>query len=503
MLRVRKLDLRYLSDIVVLNVNDARKLGVDTETRVDIYCNSNDYLGTVGVLLTEELVNEGELGVPVELAKRMGLEDNDVAEVHPHPHRRSIEYLRMKARGLRLGEGEIRSIIKDVVNGVLDDAGIAMFLALQETVGMDEDELHNLIKAMVETGETVDFEFPVYDEHSIGGIPGNSKVAMLAVPTAVSTGVKVPKTSSRAIVSPSGTADTMEVLARVDLSVDEIKEAVRKAGGTLAWTGRLNLAPADDIFVRIERRLSIDPPVQVVASILAKKVALRIRGLVLDLPVGPEAKLTSIGEAEKLAARFMTQTNRFGMSFRALITFGGEPIGFSIGPALEAREALETMINRKGSPSLVDKAMAIAGAVIELSGKAEVGEGARLARRQFESGKTLEVFRRIIEAQGGDPNIKPDDLPLGSYSETIYSTREGGIVKLSNKAFNAIARVAGAPHDKAAGVKLHVKIGYRIRPGDPLFTIYSSSEARLEEAVSLAKSLEPIEVGTMLLKTIP
>ncbi len=502
MLRARILDIKYLNDIIVLNENDARKLGVNTETRVDIVV-EKEYLCSTGVVLTSTIVNEGEVGFPRELSERIGVSENELVEVTPHVSKKSIDYMKKKARGAKLGESEIREIIRDVVNGALDDAGIAMFLTLQEAIGMDEDELHYLIKAMVETGATTAFEFPVYDEHSIGGIPGNSKVAMIAVPTIISTGIKVPKTSSRAIVSPSGTADTMEVLAKVDLTIDEIKEAVKKAGGTLAWTGRLNLAPADDIFIRIERRLSIDPPSQVVASILAKKVALGVKGLVIDLPVGPEAKLTSVSEAEKLAARFMSQANKFGMSFRALVTFGGEPIGFSIGPALEAKEALEALIAGRGSPSLVDKAMAIAGAVIELAGKAEVGMGAQLARRQFESRKSLEFFRKIIEAQGGDPNVKPDDIPEASYKETIYSTREGGIVRLSNYAFNAIARVAGAPHDKKAGVKLHVKIGYRIKPGDPLFTIYSDSSTRLEEAVSLAKSLQPIEVGTMLLKTIP
>ena len=394
-------------------------------------------------------------------------------------------------------------MVKEIVDGVLDDAGLTMFLTLQQTIGMDEQELYHLIRAMVETGESIAFDYPVYDEHSIGGVPGNSKVALLAVPTAVSLGLKIPKTSSRAIVSPSGTADTMEVLANVELSIDDIKKALEKAGGTLAWTGRILLSPADDILVRVERRLSIDPPSQVVASILSKKVAMGISGLVLDIPTGEGAKISNVDEAEKLAARFMSQTTKFGISFRALVTFGGEPIGFTIGPALEAREALETLIAGKGTPSLVDKAMSLAGALLEISGKAEIGEGIRLAREAFTKGKSYESFKKIIEAQGGNPDIRPDDIGLGDKSETIYSTMNGGIVSLDNRAFTAIARAAGAPHDKMAGIRLHVKIGYRVKQGDPLFTIYSTSSNRLHHAYELAKTLNPVKIGTMVLKSIP
>ncbi len=500
--RVRLLDVIHYSNIVFIHSNYARTQGIDVETRALILKDRNKLMA-VTPLITSELVNEDEIGIPKELASMLSLQENDVVEIHPLSQTPSLSVLSKKIRGGRLTETEISRLVEDIVTGVLDDAGLSLFLASQEAIGMDDNELYQLIKAMVETGNRIEFDFPVYDEHSIGGVPGNSKVAMIAVPTAVSLGLRVPKTSSRAITSPSGTADTMEVLAKVSLEPEEIKQAVQTAGGTLAWTGALNLAPADDILVRVERRLMIDPPSQVVASILAKKVALAINGLVLDLPVGPGAKLQNIREAEQLAARFLAQANRYGMRFRALVTYGGEPIGHSIGPALEAREALKTMIDRRGSQSLVDKAMAIAGALYELAGKAEVGEGAQIARQAFTNGKTYEAFKKMLEAQKGDPEIKPEEIKLGEHRETIYTMKTGAVTFIDNKAMNLIARTAGAPHDKGAGIELHVKIGYRVKQGDPLYTIYSSSASRLEDAVKLARSLREIEVGTMILKTIP
>ncbi len=500
--RVRTLDIRYYSNIILLNYEYARKHGIDPETRALIVRGKEKIIAATP-LLTNDIVNPDEVGIPRDLAKVLPLSENEEVEVHPLSQTPSLSALSKKSKGDKLTEAEIHRLVEDIVTGVLDDAGLAMFLALQEAIGMDDNELYHLIKSMVDTGNKIEFDFPVYDEHSIGGVPGNSKVAMIAVPTAIALGLRVPKTSSRAITSPSGTADTMEVLAKVSLEPEEIKRAVLNAGGTLAWTGNLNLAPADDILVRVERRLMIDPPSQVVASILSKKVALGINGLVLDLPVGPGTKLSNTMEAEQLAARFLAQANKYGIRFRALVTFGGEPIGYSIGPALEAKEALQTMMERKGSQSLVDKAMALAGALYELAGKAEVGEGASFARKAFQEGKTYEVFKKMLEAQQGNPEVKPEDIELGNYSETIYTMKTGAITFIDNKALNLIARVAGAPHDKKAGIRLHAKIGYRVKQGDPLYTIYSSSASRLEDALKLARSLREIEVGTMILKTIP
>ncbi|MEM0021006.1 MAG: AMP phosphorylase [Fervidicoccaceae archaeon] len=501
-MRIRLVDLSFVSNVALIHQEDAKSLGIDIESRLLIKQNGAAIMA-FSPMITSELVARGEIGIPRETAKILKLGDGEEVLVEGVNASESISILQRKMNGKKLEAAEIRKLIFDMVTGVLDDSAIAEFVTLQSTVGMDDDETYELIRAMVETGSSITFPFPVYDEHSIGGVPGNSKVAMLAVPTAVSLGLKVPKTSSRAITSPSGTADTMEALANVTLTTEEIKRALEKAGGTIAWTGQLNLAPADDIMVRVERRLLLDPPSQVVASILSKKVSLGITGLVVDLPVGNGAKLQTEREAENLASIFVRQGGKFNMNVKALITFGGEPIGYTIGPNLEAMEALTALIKREASPSLMDKAMHIAGAIYELAGKANVGEGESYAREAFVSGKSYEAFKKIVECQGGDPNKKPEDIPLGDYKETIYSKKSGAVTFIDNRAFTIIARLAGAPLDKSAGVKLYVKIGNRVRAGDPLYTIYSSSSKRLSDALAFANSVKEMEIGTMLLKVFP
>ena len=192
-----------------------------------------------------------------------------------------------------------------------------------------------------------------------------------------------------------------------------------------------------------------------------------------------------------------------GMNLKVAMTYGGQPIGHTIGPALEAREALKTLMEGRGSLSLVEKATTIAGLVLEMAGKASPGSGKNLARDLLRGGEAYKKFREIIEAQDGDPDVKPEDIGIGRYSYTISSPIDGAVTFVDNASLSLIARVAGAPEDKAAGIYLHAKAGYRVRKGDPLITIYSNSKGRLNEAVDLAVKHSPIVVESMLLKLVP
>ncbi len=496
-----EMDFDIGRNVIIMNEKDAKELGLGPNTRVRLI--KGDRTKGAFVAITRTMVAPGKILVSREVARELKIGKEDTIGVKPVPVPPSFVALQKRLHGQRLSQDEMYSWIKDVVDGIYGETEISAFLTSQLYYELSEDELHALIKAMVETGSKIEFEDTVYDEHSIGGVPGNSKVALIAVPTVAAAGLLIPKTSSRAITSPAGTADTMEVLARVDFSPEELKEIARKVRATLAWGGKLNLAPADDIFVNIERKLSIDPWHQMVASILAKKVAMGVDNLVIDIPVGRKAKVKNMKEADELAGLFIRQAARLGMGIRVAITFGGQPIGRTAGPALEAKEALQALINRRGSKSLVEKALSIAGLVIELSGKVPPGQGVEVAKEIFEKGLSYEKFKQIIEAQGGDPDIKPEDIPIGQHTYTIESPIEGAVTHIDNAAITAIARAAGAPFDKAAGVYLHAKIGYRVNKGDPLLTIYSSSAIRLQEALNIVSKYSPIIVEGMVIKTLP
>jgi AMP phosphorylase len=497
-LRVARSPIDLGHDIAVVNRREAGRLGVVPGSRVTVVCGGR----SVGALaVVDDRLEDGVVGLGGSILEKLG--ECEAADVHPLDLPPSFAAFKRRIEGGRLTAAEYKMLISDIVAGYYDDAQIAAFIVSQLYNRLGEEELEYLIRAMVETGEVVKFPEPVYDVHSIGGVPGNSKVALLVVPIVASKGLLIPKTSSRAITSPAGTADTMEVLAKVAFKPQELHDMALKARGLIVWGGALNLAPADDIFVRVERRIAVDPPTQTVASILAKKLAMSVSRLVIDIPFGYGAKVEEESEAETLASMFLSQAGRLGIAMRVALTYGGEPIGFSVGPALEAREALETLMKGDGAPSLVEKACSLAGLVFELGGVAPRGRGYQLACELLRSGKAYEKFREIIEVQQGDPDIKPEDIKLAPKTFTLEATRDGIVSRIDNRAITLAARAAGAPDDKGAGIKLHVKAGYRVRRGDPLLTVYASTDTRLHEAVHILEEYNAVVVESVIMKVLP
>jgi len=414
----------------------------------------------------------------------------------------SVRYIRRKMNGQKLKKVEIEAIVKDIVDRKLRDIEISSFVTSLEINGLDMDEIAWLTTAMAETGDMLDIDRkPIMDVHSIGGVPGN-KTNTLVVPIVAAAGLTIPKTSSRAITSAAGTADVVEVLAPVTHSLDEIKRIVEKIGACLVWGGALNLAPADDLTIKAERALSVDPRGLMLASIMSKKYAMGSQYVLIDIPTGEGVKVEKVEDARSLAKDFIELGKRLGQYVETAITYGGQPIGHTVGPALEAKEALETIMVCKGPGSLVEKATGLAGILLEMGGMAPAGMGKKMAKEILESGKAYEKLKEIIEEQGGDPNIKPEDIPIGDKTYTFVAQTSGYITRIDNKAITAIARAAGAPEDKGAGIILHVKVGEKVKERDPLFTIHAESGTRLDQAIIQARRMEPIRIEGMVLQRI-
>ncbi len=497
-LRAVRMSLDPGFDAVVLSPAAARGIGAVPGSRVAVGCRGVLY---GAVVFVDESIGQEGVGLSRGLWDRLG--GCDDVEVHPFEFPPSFSALKKRLEGHVLEESEYRRLIADMVNGFYDEAQIAGFLVSQLYRQLRGDELSHLIRAMVETGVVVKFPDTVYDVHSIGGVPGNSKVALLTVPIVASRGLLIPKTSSRAITSPAGTADTMEVLARVTFSPQEVHDIALRVRGAIVWGGALGMAPADDIFVRVERRLDIDPKTQMVASILSKKLAMSVSRLVVDIPVGRGAKVEGEDEAVALGSLFLSQAQRLGINMRVALTYGGEPIGYSVGPALEAREALETHIHGKGAPSYVEKACSLAGLVFEMAGAAPRERGYQLACKILSTGAAYKKFREIIEAQGGDPEVKPEDIKLASHRFTVESPRDGVVSMVNNRGISLAAKAAGAPDDKGAGIVLHAKTGHRVRRGEPLLTIYASTESRLQDALRILEETNAVMVEGVIVKVLP
>ncbi|MET1125037.1 MAG: AMP phosphorylase [Archaeoglobaceae archaeon] len=496
-LRLNVIPLRGERLSVILNQEDAEELGVLPGDRVRVVRGKNQFVAEVEV--ASGIVERGEVGICTLTAETCGIEEPCDVEVYPVARPESVEFIRRKLDGMKYSREQIRRVILDITSNVLSDIELAAFVLANEIVGMDVDEVEWMVEAMVESGERIQFERgTIVDTHSIGGVPGN-RHSLIAVPTVAAAGLMIPKTASRAITSASGTADTMEVLANVNLSVDEIKEITERVGGVIAWGGATNIAPADDKIIRVEYPLSIDPRPQLLASVMAKKSAVGAKFVAMDIPVGEGAKIEDISVARSLANDFIELGRRLGIELAAAITYGGQPVGRTIGPALEAREALRTMEERRGPSSLVEKALGIAALLFEMTGLA--ANGYELARRIFESGKTHEKFMEIVEAQGGE-RVKADEVAVGDKTFTLTSTSEGAVVAVSNKALVKIARAAGAPKDKGAGVYVHRKRGEVVRVGDPLITIYAEKEWKLDNAVEVALETRPVEVSGVVIEKV-
>jgi len=472
--------------VVVINRLDAANLGVFSSDRVFVRHGDRH---AVCILNISEEGNPGVLGVYSEVARFLGVQEGDRVWVEPARRPESLDYIREKINGQRLTPWKIQRIVGDVVEHHLSDIELAAFVTALHIHGVSMEEVEALSRTMIWSGKQLDFgEPPILDKHSIGGVPGD-KTTLLVAPIVASAGYLIPKSSSRAITSPAGTADRMEALAPVDIPLERVKEIVGEVGACIVWGGSIELAPADDLFIRVEYPLSIDP--LLLPSIMSKKKAMGSTHLVVDIPVGSQAKIKTLVEAESLAGDFIELGKRLGLNIECAATEGSQPIGYNIGPILEAREALETLSGR-GSQELLDKATGLAGILFEMVGHSE---GRKMALDLVRSGKALEKMREIIEAQGGDSSVEPGDLVPGEFVHVVESACGGRVLGFNNRDLVKVSRAAGTPNAKGAGVVLHAKTGDSVEEGEPLFSIYAEKEDKLDNAVRLLETLTPVEVG--------
>src|SRR5512136_1566335 len=499
MLEVRAFDIEIGQHKVMLNVVDARERGMNPGDRVRVKAKGAAVTAILDT--TTQMVKPGQVGIFTEAHKE--LKDAKNVDILPAPRPASLCYIKMMMDKKKLNEDQIKSIVRDIVDNHLSDIELSAYITASYIHNMDSQETEWLTRAMIDTGDKIHFDtHPVMDKHSIGGVPGN-KVSLLIVPIVAAAGLLIPKTSSRAITGAGGTADLMEILAPVEFSAQEIKEITENVGGVIAWGGATNIAPADDKLIKAEYALSIDPYSQMLASIMAKKGAVGADAVAVDMPVGSGTKLPTPEAGRSVARDLIDLGERLGIRVECAMTFGGSPVGRTIGPALEVQEAFTVLENKGGPNSLREKSLSLAGILLEMGGVAARGEGYRAADDILSSGKAHKKMMEIIEAQGGNPQVKSEEIQIGEHQEEVLSPSNGYVVAFFNKRIVELARLAGAPADKMAGVVIHKKMGEMVKKGEPLFTLYSSSGWDLDSVAKDAKRLMPIVVEGMLLERYP
>lgn len=488
---------------VLLNVADARMMGVLDGDRVQVLREEAGVSVAGFVSTTHTLIPQGTVGVFRPLNERLNAMEGSDIEVREADRPASLDLIKKKMNREPLSKDETYAVIRDIVNDEISPAELTAYVTSCYINPLTMDEVEHLTRAMVDTGDKLTFHtHPIVDKHSIGGVPGN-KITLLVAPIIAACGLRIPKTSSRAITGAGGTADLMEVLAPVEFSAAEVQQMTLKVGGCIVWGGSTNIAPADDKIILQEYPFRIDAEGQMLASVMAKKLAVGADLVVIDIPVGRYAKAGDISQGRRLARQFIEIGDRLGIRVECALTYGDSPVGRSIGPALEVQEALRILDGSQEPNSLIQKSISIAGIALEMAGKAPRWGGADLAREALLNGKAAEKMRQFIAIQGGDPEVKAEDIPIGKYEFVVNAAGDGYVIELNNRALITLARTAGAPHDPGAGILLHAKKGAQIKQGDPIMTIYADRSWRLQKAIEEGRRLMPVVVEGMLLDRVP
>jgi len=476
-----------------------KRMGIDTHEEPIVYmradchvCRSEGFSAHSRVMITTErasiiatlnVVRDGfvlatEAGLSEAAWQLLNATPGQAARLsHPKPVE-SLAAVRSKIFGHAFQGEQLLRILQDMEAGRYTDIELSAFLTACAAAGMSLDEVVALTRGMVQVGERVAWnQHVVADKHSVGGLPGN-RTTPIVVSIVAAAGVCIPKTSSRAITSPAGTADAMETRTRVDLDLRAMRRVVEREGGCMVWGGAIHLSPVDDLLIRVERALDLDSDAQLVASVLSKKVAAGSTHVVIDIPVGPTAKIRTPDAAHTLGRLLERVGHDVGLVVRPIITDGSQPIGRGIGPALEARDVVAVTRGDPDAPhDLRERAILIAGELLELAGVCAVGQGSSEARAALADGRAWRKLQAICEAQGGMRTP-----PASTQRFEVTARASGSVTGFDCRKLARAAKLAGAPADPAAGIDLHVHVDQSVERGQPLFTLHAESPGELAYA---------------------
>ncbi len=463
--------------VAILNQKDAAKLDLHSGDRILLRNNGTEITCILDISESDKAVPEGKIGLFEEVLDRLRVHHNSFVSLRFTGKPESVTHIRDKLYGKHLTYEELFHIIDDITHDRLTDIEKTYFVSAGFVNGWNLEEVVDMTRAMVQTGSKIKFRGVTLDKHSIGGVPGN-RTTMIVIPIIAAAGFTIPKTSSRAITSPAGTADTMECLAKVELPEKKIRQVVRATGACIVHGGAMNLAPADDKIIEVEHPLSIDAEGQLLASVMAKKYSVTASHVLIDVPMGKSTKANSWKKAKRLRKMFQLVGKKLGMDVRVIITDGSHPIGNGIGPLLEAEDVMAVLRNDPLAPDdLRKKALMMAGMLLEMTHKYRKGEGLAKAREILDSGKALKKMEEIIKAQGRHERPK-----LGCFCHRVCTGKVGRIREIDNDVIAKIARIAGAPSDKGAGLFLRKKVHEMVKKGDVLYSVYAENQFKLDLA---------------------
>ncbi|WP_348698400.1 thymidine phosphorylase family protein [Duganella fentianensis] len=487
---LRRLGIDTYQELVAYLRSDSpicRSEGFEAQSRIQICCGERHIIATLNVV-HESLIGRHQLGLSEAAWHALGGADGEPVKVKHAPPLQSFSAVRGKIYGRPFNSDAVEAIVRDIAGGHYSDIEMAALITACSGNRMDVAETIALTRSMVGVGQRLHWERDiVVDKHCVGGLPGN-RTTLIVVPIVAACGLTIPKTSSRAITSPAGSADTMETLAPVGLDLPAMRRVIDQEGGCIVWGGAVSLSPADDMLIRVERPLGLDSDGLLVASVLSKKIAAGSTHVVIDIPVGRTAKVRSPAAAAALAGRLIEVGKALGLAIDVVQSDGSQPVGRGIGPALEAWDVLAVLRNEAAAPDdLRQRAVTLAGRLLELGGKALPGQGEALACEVLASGAAWHKMQALCAAQGG-----MREPARAAHTHVITAQHAGKVVAVDNRRLARLAKLAGAPKASAAGLYLQVALGSTVEVGQPLYTLHAESPGELAYALSYAQAQEDL-----------
>lgn len=483
-LKPTKIDLaenhKYL---VFIHKADAQELGIEENDM--LFIKGHGFSFPAAVEITESLVKPHEIGIDKDLTEHFKIDFRRLVEISLLQRPKAVDFIAKKLKGADLSEKEIFEIMKSISKYELTDSEMAFFMATFFNPGFNESELKAATEAMAKTGSLLNFKNirknkKVVDKHSIGGTASKG-ITPILVSIIASLDIVIPNTSSRAITSPAGTSDVLDILMPVDLNEKVLYKVVKKSAGCMVWGGGLNLAPADDILIRIEKPLRVQSFEKILMSIIAKKVAMGITDLLIDIPYGPASKVKDLDQANVVEQSFLRLTHSLGINCVVTKRHIKGPDGKGVGPILEAIDTLKVLEQQKEKPINLEKtAVNMAGLLLEFINYAKPGEGEKIALKQLTTGAALEKFWEIAKSQGAKKEVKSTELKTGKFKYEVFATKGGRIKFIDTKEVINVSRNLGTPFFKSAGLYFDKLTEDKVEKGDLLVTLYAPTQERLK-----------------------
>ncbi len=479
-------NLAYLhKDCTAYRVDEIKSL-----TKIEIHGGVKTIYAFLQIVDDAKLVKPNEIALNEEAFNQINLPENANISISLSTPPPSLASVKRKIAGNILSSGEYSSIINDITSRRYSNMDIASFLVASGSF-MSAPEVLSLTEALV--GDNIfhwDNEAIVVDHHCLGGVPGN-KTDIIISAIVGAYGLPMPKTASHSLTSCAGVADTFAVLANVEIDDKTFKKLVQENRAAIASYDSLNIAQASKQISAVERQIGLTQQEHIAASILAIKLAAGVTHLLIDIPVGPKARIKSTTEAMRLRKLIEYVGDMLSMEIDVVITDGSEPIGNGVGAVLEARDVMKVLRNKDDAPQdLLEKSLFLAGRLLEFDPKLRGGQGYHVAKEILTSGRALDVINKMIHAQGKAPQPQ-----LGHLTRDIVSNVNGVVEAIDTARINKIGVWAGAGQYAGAGLDLLKKVGDKVEQGETLYRIHSCNSTDFAYANSVVEGYTGYEIS--------